>query len=84
MSNVETHLTNVFEEAAREIESSYDGKVLQYKLYDNNMHKVIKEGKCVVNSCRYSLSLDCDVYSVTDVDTGERFSGHQFRLILSD
>ena len=84
MSNVETHLNQVFEESARDIQSYYTDKIVQYKLYDNDMCKVIKEGRCTVNSCSYSRSVDCNVYTVTDVDTGEKFSGHQFRLRLSE
>ena len=84
MGNVEAHLDRVFEESAKETQSYYANKIVQYKLYDNDMCNIIKEGKCTVNSCSYSRSLDCNIYSVTDVDTGENFSGHQFRLKLSE
>ena len=82
MGNIEAHLDMVFEEAAKSIQSRHTGKVLSYRLYDDSMCNLIKEGKCTVTSCTYNRSLDCNVYDITDIDTGEKISAHQFRLEL--
>ena len=80
MSNVEAHLDRVFASAANDIKVKHENKIIQYKLYDHDMHNVIKEGKGSLVASEYDRSLDCNVYVVVDADTGERISGHQFRL----
>ena len=83
MMSVETHLDNVFTEAALQVEKQMKGKVYAYKYYSGFcMDKLAKQGTCIVDSRRYNKGLDCDVLTVTDCDTKETFSANQFAIQL--
>lgn len=82
--SIESFMTANFSNYAKEQERRMRGKRYKYALLDNSFSNVIKEGECFVNSRRYDLSIDCDILTVTDCDTQEKFSANQFVLNLKE
>lgn len=80
--SIEQHLDNLFNSHADDLQKQLKGEIKDYTLYDADMMKVIQTGKCTVNSVQYDSYDDCNHYSITDIDTGERITAHQFRLKL--
>lgn len=81
---VETFLDNLFVNYAEEVRRSVKGKTYEYRLLDDNYSKVIKSGTCYINGYAYSKCLDCNIYTITDVDTGEQIEAHQFKLKIKE
>lgn len=83
-TSIETFLDNLFTDHAEEVRRSMKGKTYEYKLLSDDYSKVIKSGICYINGYAYSKRLDCNVYTITDVDTGERIEAHQFKLEVKE
>ena len=83
-TSVETFLDNLFTSHAEEVRRSMKGKTYEYRLMNDDYSKVIKSGTCYINGYAYSKRLDCNVYTITDVDTGERIEAHQFKLEVKE
>lgn len=83
MMSVEQHLDNVFSEGAKLKEEKMKGKIYTYKLYNGSfMDNLAQSGQCIVLSREYDRDLDCDVITVEDCDTKEKFAADQFALHL--
>ena len=82
---MEQHLDNVFHNAAKDYEKATRGKLFEYKFYSNNIMspELIAKGRGYIVSCNYSRSVDCNIYTIEDADTGERYTGNQFRFYLN-
>lgn len=88
MNNVESHLDQVFAEGAAMKSKEMAGKVYEYIL--NSMGYTVKKedhgkkGHCRFLGAHYSTSLDCDVYHLVDIFTGEEFNPCQFEVNLKE
>lgn len=83
-TSIETFLDNLFTNHAEEVRRSMKGKTYEYKLLSDDYFKVVKTGKCHILGYSYSKQLDCNVYTVQDVETGETIRAHQFKLEVKE
>lgn len=85
---METYLNNLFSSAAAEEEKKSKGKAFKYCLYPSVSDRMANEnaltGICVINSCSYDRSIDCNVYSFTDMETGKAYRANQFVVIFTE
>jgi len=84
---IESHLNNVFEDGAKQLENSMKGTTHQYKIRGmgytaGNGENV--SGICEILSIRYDRGLDCNVMTFRDINTGETRSICQFEVFLMD
>lgn len=82
--SIDSFMDSCFMSYARTIENSMKGKVFKYKLYNDLYGTLDKVGKCIVKSCVYDRGLDCNVYCIKDVETGETYSRNQFKIDLEE
>ena len=82
--SVESFLDDLFSNHAQEVKRSMQDKTYTYKLLDNSYFGVVKSGKCHVLDCSYSKSIDCNIYTIKDIDTGETIRANQFRLEIKE
>lgn len=83
--DLETHLNNVFTKGARDIYNRLAGKTWTYAIddsFDLNSKGIKAKGKCIVNSVTYDSDLDCNIYSITDIDTNQNYVVNQFAIDL--
>jgi len=84
---IETHLNNVFENGARQLEISMKDKIHSYRIRGMGYTAENGEtgtGRCKVISVRYDRGLDCDIMTFEDIDTGVTRSICQFEVFLKD
>ena len=83
---IEQHLNNVFYSAAKQEEEAMRGKIYSYKFFSNNIMSpdLLAEGKCFVISVNYSRTIDCNMITVEDVETHQRYTGNEFRFVLEE
>lgn len=83
---MESYLNQVFEDDAARISSQISGKTAVYRLeamgYTVDAVDDGKTGICQILSVVYNRKLDCNVYRLKDVETGEEFSVTQFEVWL--
>jgi len=84
--SIESHLDNVFTEGARQRKAQCAGKIYKYKAYKSHglSSTLIAEGRCEVLDVSYEKFIDCDVYTIRDIDTGVQIRKNQFDLILKE
>ena len=85
MMTVEQHLDNVFYEAAKRFERDSKDVLYKYSFYSRDIMcpKLVASGLGHIIVVRYDRGLDCDVYTLEDVITKERYTGNQFRFELN-
>ena len=83
-TDIEAHLDNVFAEGAKNIENQVKGKVYKYFI-DNSftmLDAVNLKGICKIDSVQYDKSMDCNVYTITDLTTGQKHKADQLSIDL--
>jgi len=83
--SIESHLDNVFNEYAHQIQNDMQKNgPYNYKLWSNSgslaPDKLIKTGRCEILQVRYAKHIDCNIYTIRDLDTGEKINANQFRI----
>ena len=82
---INQHLDNVFYDAAKRFEDDAKGVLYNYKFYNSNIMcpELIASGAGYIIGVRYDRGLDCNVYTLEDATTKERYTGNQFRFELN-
>ena len=78
------HLDNVFYEAVKRFENNAKEVLYNYKFYNSDIMcpELIASGTGYIINVRYDRGLDCNVYTLEDATTKERYTGNQFRFGL--
>ena len=77
----ESYLTSVLQEGAETKKRSMKPNLYLYKIYKEALSdEIVAHGICKVTDCQYDRGLDCNVYSIIDMQTKEKYSAHQFRI----
>lgn len=79
--SVERYLDSVFSQSAKDQLNYQRGKLFEYRLLNDN-YQPIRTGKCHVINRRYMRSIDCDMITIDDIETGDKIVEHQFKLDL--
>ena len=82
--NIETHLNYVFEKNAMEIHEKEKGIVYNYT-YNKGIffNKLVSKGKCIVLNRKYDRSKDCDILTIEDIETKNKYTGTIFNIVLN-
>lgn len=84
---IESHLDNLFAQHANDIQSSCADKLYRYSIDDSwSMYsKGLKvSGCCKVLRVSYSKSLDCNIYTIKDIDTDVEYCVNEFSINLTE
>lgn len=88
MENIERHLDNVFTGSAARLSIMTKGKTSEYQLdamgYTVKTADNGKTGTCKILGVYYSRELDCNMYQLQDIGTGEVLNVCEFEVWLKD
>ena len=81
--NIETHLNQIFEKAAMETHEKEKGIVYNYTYYKGLFFdEFVCKGKCIVLNRKYDKGADCDVLTIEDIETKNRYTDTMFNITL--